>query len=156
MSESCGRHDTTPMEPGRAPLVDQPRTRVLIVEDEAAARRLVSSYCDLFDFTCATARSAPEAAAALRRERFDAVLINVHMDDAGPADVTALRALPGPQPPMIGLTAIGRGHEAQRWLSAGLAGVLAKPVTAAMLFAALTSAVVAAPAGGRSWAPAAS
>jgi CheY-like chemotaxis protein len=133
--------------------VDPSRTRVLIVDDDTAARRLCASYCDLFDLNCAVARSAPEAAATLRRERFDVVVMNVHMDDGGPADLAALRAL-DPGRPLIGLTALGRRDEAQRWLAAGLTDVVAKPVTAAKLFAAL-SAVVAAPADqSRSWAPA--
>ena len=53
---------------------------------------------------------------------------------------------------MIGLTAIGRDDEAQRWLGAGLAGVLAKPITAARLYAALSTVVdrpPAPPAAGR-------
>jgi CheY-like chemotaxis protein len=154
MSDSFGSQGAGLMERGGAPLVDQPRTHVLIVDDAAAARCLFASYCDLFDFTCALARSAPEAAAALRRERFDVVLMNVHMEDGGLADLAALRTLPRPVPPMIGLTALGRGDEAQRWLASGLADVLAKPVTAARLYAALTSAVVDEPGEARSWAPA--
>ena len=157
MSESFGRHGAVLVERRSAPLVDQPRTHVLIVDDDRAARRLCAGYCDLFDFTCALARSAPEAAAALRRERFDAVLMNVHMEDSGAADLVALRALARPAPPIVGLTAIGREDEAQRWLAVGLADVLAKPVTAAKLFAALTAAVLEArPTHPRSWAPAAS
>lgn len=55
---------------------------------------------------------------------------------------------------MIGLTAVGRHDEAQRWLGAGLAGVLAKPITAAKLYAALSTAVEREPDDSRSWAPA--
>ena len=137
MSERYAEQGAALMESRPAPFADQPRIRVLIVDDETAARRLCAGYCDLFDFTCAIARSAPEAAAALRREAFDVVLINVHMDDGGVADLAALRALPGRAPPMIGLTAIGRDDEAQRWLAAGLTGILPKPITAARLYAAL-------------------
>jgi CheY-like chemotaxis protein len=152
MSQSFWIQDAVPAQRGAAPLADLPRTRVLIVDDETAGRRLCASYCDLFDFNWAVARSAPEAAAALRRERFDVVVMNVHMDDGGPADLAALRAL-DPGRPMIGLTALGRRDEAQRWLAAGLTGVLAKPVTAAKLFAALNAAVAAPDDRSRSWAP---
>jgi len=152
MSECFGIRDAALPERA-APLADQPRTHVLIVDDDSTGRCLCISYCDLFDFTCAVARSAPEAAAALRRERFDAVLMNVHMEDGGPADLAALRAL-DPTAPIIGLTALGRSDEAQRWLAAGMADVLAKPVTAAKLYAALTAAVADEPEQPRSWAPA--
>jgi CheY-like chemotaxis protein len=153
MSECFGIRDAASLERA-APLADQPRTHVLIVDDDRAGRCLCISYCDLFDFTFSVASSAPEAAAALRRERFDAVLMNVHMEDGGPADLAALRAL-DPTAPMIGVTALGRGDEAQRWLAAGMAEVLAKPVTAAKLYAALTAVVVDEPEQPRSWAPAA-
>lgn len=152
MSECFGIQDAALREHA-APLADQPRTHVLIVDDDRAARRLCASYCDLFDFTFALARSAPEAAAALRRQRFDAVLMNVHMEDGGPADLAALRSL-DPAAPMIGFTALGRGDEAQRWLAAGMAVVLAKPVTAAKLYAAVTAAVAEETDQARSWAPA--
>jgi CheY-like chemotaxis protein len=68
----------------------------------------------------------------------------------------AIRSLPGPasETPIIGVTAVGRDDEAQRWLGAGLAGVLAKPLTAARLFAALSSVAQGETDGSRSWAPA--
>jgi CheY-like chemotaxis protein len=83
--------------------------------------------------------------------------MNLHMQACdGLAAMRAIRALPGAASgtPIIGLTAVGRGEEAQRWLAAGLAGVLAKPITAARLFAALTAAFEAPDDHARSWAPA--
>jgi CheY-like chemotaxis protein len=95
--------------------------------------------------------------AALRRARFGAMVINLHAEAWNALElIPAIRALPGPagRTPLIGVTAIGRGHEAQRWLAAGLAAVLPKPVTAAQLFAALGAALDGAHAEPRSWAPA--
>jgi CheY-like chemotaxis protein len=60
---------------------------------------------------------------------------------------------PAATTPIIGLTAVGRGDEAQRWLAAGLAAVLAKPITAAGLFAALGVALTGESDTARSWAP---
>ena len=152
-------HDQTPMEPpqGREAIADPPRTHVLIVDDQDVSRTVCASYCDLFDHTSETAASGAEAVTAIKRSRFDVVVLNVHMPDmSGLAAVRAIRGLPAPagSTPIIGLAAPGRADEAQRWLAAGVSGVVAKPVTAARLFAAIRSVIHAPPGGARSWAPA--
>jgi two-component system, sensor histidine kinase len=132
------------------------RARVLIVDDDHLSRGTYAGYCDLFDHLAATAAGGAEAVEALRREPFSVVVMNVHMEeDGGLETLRAIRALPGPasRTPVIGLTAPDGGGEAQRWLGAGLADVLAKPITAARLYAALNS-VTRSPAEDiRSWAP---
>ena len=133
------------------------RSHVLIVDDHAPSRRLCAGYCDLFDHTSEMAGGVMEALAALRRARFHVVVMNVHMAESGALEtLRAIRALPGPaaDTPVIGLTAVGRGEAAQRWLGAGLAGVLAKPITAARLYAALSMVADNQPESSRSWAPA--
>lgn len=130
---------------------------MLIVDDHDLSRAVCVSFCDLFDHTSETARSASEAVAALRHGRFDVVVMNVHMPDMGGLDaLRAIRGLPAPaaSTPIIGLAAPGRGDEAQRWLAAGVSGVVAKPVTASRLFAAIRSVMGPPNPGPRSWAPA--
>ncbi|HEY1753169.1 MAG TPA: response regulator [Caulobacteraceae bacterium] len=136
--------------------VEGARHHVLIVDDHAPSREVCAGYCDLFDHTCESVGGGAEAVAALRRGSFSVVVMNVHMQDGALEAVRAIRALPGPvrETPIIGLTAIGRGEEAQRWLAAGLAGVLPKPITAARLFTALSAALAAPDDAARSWAPA--
>jgi CheY-like chemotaxis protein len=135
----------------------QPRAHVLIFDDHAPSRELCAGYCDLFDHTSESVDAAREAVAALRRAPFGAVVMNVH---AGAWDalqvIPTIRRLPGAagRTPIIGLTAIGRGHEAQRWLAAGLDAVLPKPITAARLFATLSDVLDAESDPARSWAPA--
>ena len=143
----------TPVQ-ARAP---QSRSHVLILDDHAPSREICAGYCDLFDHTSESVGAADEAVVALRRSAFGVVVLNVH---AGAWDalevIPAIRALPGPagRTPLIGLTGVGRGHEAQRWMAAGLTAVLPKPVTAARLFAALAAALDDGGAEFRSWAPA--
>jgi len=152
-------HDRTPIEPraDRETSLEPPRTRVLIVDDHDVSRTVCVSYCDLFDHTSETAASGAEAVTAVKRGRFDVVVLNVHMQGmSGLAAVRAIRGLPAPagSTPIIGLAAPGRADEAQRWLAAGVSGVVAKPVTAARLFAAIRSVIQPPGGGARSWAPA--
>ena len=137
-------------------VADPVRSHVLIVDDHAHSRRICAGYCDLFDHTSEMVAGGAEALEALSRERFHVVVMNVHMAEAGGLEtLQAIRALPAPagETPVIGLTAVGRHDEAQRWLGAGLADVLAKPITAAKLFAALNTAVERQADDARSWAP---
>ncbi len=53
--------------------------RVLVVEDEAAACKLLSIILSPPAFRCVTAGSGEEALVALQRERFDAVVSDLHM-----------------------------------------------------------------------------
>jgi CheY-like chemotaxis protein len=144
-------------QPAARRATEPDRSHVLIVDDHAPSRRLCAGYCDLFDHTSEMVADGAEALEALSRERFHVVVLNVHMAETGALEtLQAIRALPGPagEIPVIGLTAVGRGDEAQRWLGAGLAGVLAKPVTAARLYAALSMVAENQPPAARSWAPA--
>ena len=153
MNEDVRRDEAPAPVPEAAP----PRAHVLILDDHAPSRAICAGYCDLFDHTSESVGVAREAVAALRRARFGAVVINLHADGWDALElIPAIRALPGPagRTPLIGVTGIGRGHEAQRWLAAGLASVLPKPVTAAQLFAALGAALDRAGLEPRSWAPA--
>jgi CheY-like chemotaxis protein len=145
-------------QPAARPAAEPVRSHVLIVDDHGPSRRLCAGYCDLFDHTSEMAHGGAEALEALRRQRFHVVLMNVHMAGAGALEtLRAIRALPGParETPVIGLTAVGRHEEAQRWLGAGLADVLAKPITAARLYAALSLVADAGRGEARSWSPAA-
>ena len=134
-----------------------PRTHVLIVDHDDMSRKVCADYCDLFDHASETAASGAEAVAALKRGRFDVMVMNVHMPDMG--GIETLRAIrdlhaPAAATPIIGLAAPGRADEAQRWLAAGVSGLVERPVTAARLFAAIRSVVGPPSDGPRSWAPA--
>jgi len=156
MSDHPPSPETEPAA-GSDEAADPRRQHILIVDDHPPSRRLCAAYCDLFDHTSETVGGGAEAVAALRQGGFHAVVMNVHMAEAGALDVLdAIRALPAPisATPVIGLTAVGRGEEAQRWLGAGFAGVLAKPITAARLYSALSMVADSGPATVRSWAPA--
>jgi CheY-like chemotaxis protein len=153
MSESLQRPDESAL-----PAFAEPRRkRVLIVDDDHASRIVCANYCDLFDHASEAVRSGAEAVCALRLQAFDVVVLNLHMAAAGGLDLLrAFRALPGEaaRVPVVGVAGVGKAHEAQRWLAAGVTAVVAKPVSASRFFAALSSVDGAAGDNLRSWAPA--
>jgi CheY-like chemotaxis protein len=135
---------------------ERPRAHVLIVDDEPANHLICSGYCDLFDDTCEGVRTGAEAIAAVKSGRFDVVLMNIHLQDmSGLEAICDLRSLAGAaaETPVIGVTEASRPGQAQWCLAAGYSGVLAKPITAARLFDAISSALNPKPSEPRSWAP---
>ncbi len=54
-------------------------TRVLVVDDEPAARKLLTIYLGAPDYYCAMASNGEEALVTLPRERFDAVISDLQM-----------------------------------------------------------------------------
>jgi CheY-like chemotaxis protein len=143
--------------PWRAPVIQPARTRVLIVDDDRPTRLVCANYCDLFDHVSHDVHCLGDALSALRRECFDLVVLSLHMTSVGGiAAMRAIRSLPAPAAvaPLIGLAAVGRADEAQRWRAAGFAAVVGKPVTAARFHAALRTARMEGASGQRSWAPA--
>lgn len=145
-------------EQRRRPVLPEPaKPRVLILDDDRDNRLVCRAYCDLFDHPSQSVGNLDEALAALRRGWFDVVVLSVHMAKwGGIAAMRAIRALPAPAGalPIVGLMALGRADEAQRWRAAGLSAVVGKPVTAARLHAALRLAHEEEPSTRRSWAPA--
>ena len=53
--------------------------RVLVVDDEKLLREALARGLETFDYQCATAESAEEAADVLKREEFDVVLLDINM-----------------------------------------------------------------------------
>ena len=135
----------------------EPRAHVLIVDDDRDARTVCASYCDLFDHASQSVSTLGEATPALRGGVFDVVVAGLDMTGSSGLElVRTIRTLPRPigAIPIIGLAGLGRADEAQRWLAAGCFAVVAKPVTAARLFAALSEATRSPIPERRSWAPA--
>ena len=141
---------------GRAQGSDPAKSRVLILDDDRDSRLVCRAYCDLFDHPSQSVGSLDEALTALRRGWFDVVVMSVHMSRwGGIAAMRAIRALPAPVGalPLVGLAALGRADEAQRWRAAGFAAVVGKPVSAARFHAALRIAREDETSARRSWAP---
>jgi signal transduction histidine kinase/ActR/RegA family two-component response regulator len=106
--------------------------RVLLVDDEADARKLMAHVLDEAGARVATAESAAQALATLRVAPVDVLVSDIGMPEMdGYTLLRSLRALSidqGGGTPAIALTAFAREEDRQRALQAGFQRHLGKPV----------------------------
>jgi PAS domain S-box-containing protein len=123
--------------------------RVLIVDDDPAARESMAQVLDIAGAQTRAAASSSEALDALGAFRPDVLLSDVHMPGGeGYFLIRALRALPAERGGCLraaALTARGEAEDGVRAVAAGYDAQLAKPIEPVMLLA--TVARLAQPAG---------
>jgi CheY-like chemotaxis protein len=120
------------------PVVAVPRDtrslRVLLAEDNLVNQRLAVRLLEKAGHTATVADNGKQALAALERERFDLVLMDVEMPEMGGLEATAaVRArekITGRHVPIIAMTAHAMTGDRDRCLAAGMDGYVAKPVQA--------------------------
>jgi CheY-like chemotaxis protein len=120
---------------GRA--ADRPsRGTVLVVDDGKVNQIVAVGMLRHLGYDAEIAESGPAAVDAVRRRRFDAVLMDVQMPGmdgyAATAEIRRLEA-GGPRTPVIAMTATAGADERERCLAAGMDDYQAKPVTKASL-----------------------
>ncbi|WP_169728364.1 ATP-binding protein [Geminicoccus roseus] len=128
--------------PDAAPLdaTAMPPLRVLVVDDGAVNRKLVSQMLGRYGHQVTAARNGVEAVEMMVRGRFEMVLMDVQMPVMDGIEATRLiRDLPDPRNkvPVLGLTASILPEEYQRCRDAGMNDVLVKPVEWEQLFGAI-------------------
>jgi signal transduction histidine kinase/ActR/RegA family two-component response regulator len=105
--------------------------RVLLVDDHPINRQVVSLFLRPFNMRIVEAVNGVEALAALEREPFDVVLLDMHMPVMdGPTAVARIRASGQPWAgmPVIALTADAMSGDREKYLALGMTGYLSKPV----------------------------
>ena len=101
-------------------------TRILIVDDDAGIRKLMSGFLDKHGFRTDTAASPAEMRERLAQERYDLIVLDVMMPQED--GLTALRGLQrGDGPPVIMLSAVGTDVDRIVGLEMGADDYLAKP-----------------------------
>ena len=138
--------------------VRRSRPHVLIVDDHPACRAICTAFCDLFDFSSETVSDGAEAVQAVTYQRFDVILMDIHMPGMGGIEAArAIRALDSPaaHTPIIAVSTADDPNDEAHYRDHGLYAVVGKPITASRLFAAMNEALAAAPPQPRSWAPSA-
>ncbi len=139
------RHEGAPPGPATRAIdrVDAGRTldgiRVLVVDDEADARDLISTVLQAGGARVTAVASAAEALDVLARQRPDVLVSDIGMpDEDGYALIRKVRALPaerGGRIPAAALTAYAGKDDRHRVLEAGYQQHVPKPVEPAMLTA---------------------
>jgi PAS domain S-box-containing protein len=119
--------------------------RILAAEDNEFNRDLIEHLLGRMGLSVAMAVNGREALALLERESFDLLLLDIHMPELdGFQVVEAIRQrerTAGGHLPVIALTARSRQEDRERCLRAGMDEYLAKPFTAADLWAAIDRAL---------------
>jgi signal transduction histidine kinase/DNA-binding response OmpR family regulator len=120
------------------PALDGEGLRVLIAEDHEVNAQLMQLYLRQLGHRSERVADGRAAVAAVRENTYDVVLMDAQMPVLGGADATAqIRALPGPQPAVIAVTASVLASDRAAFAAAGAEDFLTKPVRLAVLDAAL-------------------
>jgi signal transduction histidine kinase/ActR/RegA family two-component response regulator len=116
------------------------KLRILVAEDNAINQRVVCTMLELGGHTFIIAENGAEAVAAVQREAFDLVLMDVQMPNMdGPTAAQAIRKLGGAAAalPIVALTANAMPGDAERYTAAGMNLYLSKPFSPDQLSAIL-------------------
>ncbi|MEW6352359.1 MAG: response regulator [Thermodesulfobacteriota bacterium] len=120
------------------PVSERP-ARILLVEDQAAGRRLAEMMLKKMGHRVTVARHGRESLSLLGKDAFDLILMDVEMPEMDGVDATGkIRELEkgtGHHVPIIAMTAHALPGDRDRYLGAGMDGYLAKPIRAADLSA---------------------
>jgi PAS domain S-box-containing protein len=144
-------------EEGAEPLADAsdsaaPQHRplhILLAEDNPFNQKLAQGLLGREGHSLVVVNNGFEAVAALERERFDLVLMDVQMPEMDGFQATqrmrAREAPLGRHTPILALTAYAMKGDRERCLAAGMDGYISKPIRARELFDAIAAAVNATP-----------
>jgi len=105
--------------------------RVLLVDDHPINRKIAALFLRPFNMRIVEAENGIEALAALEREPFDLVLLDIHMPKMdGPTVFSRIRAgsADWADVPVIALTADAMSGDRERYLAMGMSGYLSKPL----------------------------
>ena len=104
--------------------------RVLVAEDNPINRQVACEFLQRVGIQVGTAGNGYEVLALLRREHFDAVLMDVHMPELNGLETTRLLREEARYNdlPIIALTAGVTETERERALASGMNGFIAKPI----------------------------
>jgi PAS domain S-box-containing protein len=115
---------------------DVERLRVLVVEDNATNRMIVTKLLENLGADVETAADGLLGVEAAGREAFDVILMDVQMPGIdGLEAARRIRAMGGvnARTPIIALTANVLSHQRAEYLEAGMDGVVGKPIAPALL-----------------------
>jgi PAS domain S-box-containing protein len=123
--------------------------RILLAEDNLVNRQLAVRLLEKRGHTVVVSTNGRDALAAIERERFDVVLMDLQMPELSGLEVTALvrqrERAGGGHLPIIAMTAHALKGDPERCLEAGCDGYVAKPVQSEELLRTIAAVVSALP-----------
>jgi PAS domain S-box-containing protein len=124
------RKAEAPSKAWRLAAADIAGKHILLVEDNELSQDVAREFMQRAGLQVTCAGSGGEALLAVEHERFDAVLMDLHMPDMDGFEATRrIRALPGNQAlPIIALTAAALQQDRASAHAAGMNAHLAKPI----------------------------
>jgi CheY-like chemotaxis protein len=118
--------------------------RVLVVEDNATNRLIATRMLEQLGARVETADDGQQGVEAAMRSAFDLIFMDIQMPVMDGLEATRrIRALPAPagETPILAMTANAMSHQADTYLSAGMHGIVAKPLSPANLVAQIAAIV---------------
>jgi len=116
-------------------------TRVLAVDDEPAACKLLSLFLPSPEFQCTTAINGEEALVALQRERFDAVISDLRMPGLGGMELLAEARRRHPHMAFLVTTGVDDVEVGVQAMRSGADDYLIKPLLENVVLASLERAL---------------
>jgi PAS domain S-box-containing protein len=121
--------------------VDNRPLRILVAEDDLVNQRLAVGLLEKRGHVVVVAGDGKKALAALDRESFDLMFMDVQMPEMGGFEATALirasELKSGKHLPIIATTAYAMKGDRERCLASGMDGYVTKPILAPELFRAI-------------------
>jgi PAS domain S-box-containing protein len=118
-----------------------PGIRILLAEDNVVNQRLTERLLQKRGHTVVVANDGQQAVAAVSRETYDLILMDVQMPELNGFEATsAIRAMEretGRRTPIVAITAHAMAGDRERCLEAGMDAYISKPVRAYELYAAI-------------------
>jgi PAS domain S-box-containing protein len=134
---AAGSRHLAPVARAARPAGPRP-LRILLAEDNLVNQRLAVRLLEKQGHAVVVADNGKEALAALEREPFDLVLMDVQMPEMGGLEATAVirrqEQGTGKHLPVVAMTAHAMKGDRERCLAAGMDGYVSKPVQAQELF----------------------
>ena len=145
-AQAAALHATTDQQPPatadapRGPLAPRRPLRILVAEDNVVNQKLARRMLERRGYRADVAANGLEVLDALRRQRYDVVLMDVQMPEMDGLEATRHIRMqwPAEQAPwIIAMTAHAMEGDRERCLAAGMNDYIAKPVEVRQLDAAL-------------------
>jgi len=107
---------------------------VLLVEDNEINAMVFASFMEDWGITSAVAKNGSDAVDICRKEKFDLILMDIHMPVMNGIEATSVIRTFLPHIAIVALTASSLEDDVREAFKAGVSGYLRKPVTSAQLF----------------------